>query len=121
MPDLKAHLLALETALQTTEVRSSRARLLDILAPDFREFGRSGGSYDLAEILSGLTAEMTVAKTAIEDFSISLLSETVVLATYRGIRFEDDGTELVTNRSSIWRLEKDGNWRMVFHQGTPTA
>lgn len=121
MPDLEAHLLRLETALQTKEVRSSRGLLLDLLAADFREFGRSGGSYDLAETLSGLTSEASVAKTAIEDFSISLLSETVVLATYRGIRVEDDRTELVTNRSSIWRLDKDGSWRMVFHQGTPTA
>ncbi|MNH88279.1 hypothetical protein D3C73_407820 [compost metagenome] len=121
MSDLQAHLHGLEVALQTKEVRSSRARLLEILAPDFREFGRSGRSYGLAEILAGLTTEVTVAKTAIEDFTISLLSEEILLATYRGIRFNDDGIELRTNRSSIWRLEKDGRWRMVFHQGTPAA
>lgn len=121
MPDLQAHLLDLEAALQTKEVRSSKARLLEFLAPDFREFGRSGRSYDLEEILVGLTAEVTAARTAIEDFSISVLSEAIVLATYRGIRFHNDGTELRTNRSSIWRLEKDGRWRMVFHQGTPAA
>lgn len=121
MPDLQAYLLALETALQTKEVRSSKSQLLEILAPDFREFGRSGKSYDLGEILAGLTAEISTVKTVIEDFSLSLLSDTIVLATYRGIRFNDDGTELRSNRSSIWRLEEDGRWRMVFHQGTPAA
>ena len=121
MQDLKTHLLALETALQTKEVRSSEARLLEMLAPDFREFGRSGGAYDLREIVSGLMSETTAARTAIEDFQVSLLSEAVVLATYRGIRFMADGSELFTNRSSIWRLDKDGSWRMVFHQGTPAA
>lgn len=121
MPDLKAHLFALETALQTKEVRSSKARLLEILAPDFREFGRSGGVYDLPEILSGLMSEEVATKTAIENFQVSALSETVMLATYRGIRFRDDGSELFTNRSSIWRLDEDGSWRMVFHQGTPAA
>ncbi|WP_180356018.1 nuclear transport factor 2 family protein [Aliirhizobium smilacinae] len=121
MPDLDAHLFALEAAIQTKDVRSSKKRLLEMLAPDFREFGRSGKRYDLEEILSGLTTEVTVAKTAIEDFTISHLSETVVLATYRGIRFTDDKIKLVTNRSSIWRLDADGNWRMVFHQGTPAA
>lgn len=121
MPDLEAHFLSLETALQTKEVRCSKTRLLEILAPDFHEFGRSGRRYDLAETLSGLTAETTVTRTAIEDFTISLLSEKIVLATYRGIRLEDDGTEMLSNRSSIWRLDADGRWRMVFHQGTPAA
>ncbi len=91
--------------------------MLETIAPDFREFGRSGGNRDLPEILSGLMTEAAGAKMAVKDFSISRPSETIALATYRGVRFEDDGTELVTNRSSISRLEKDGNWRMVFHQG----
>jgi len=60
--------------------------MLETIALDFREFGRSGGKHDLPEILSGLMTEAAGVKTAVKDFSIS-------------------------------RLEKDGNWRMVFHQG----
>lgn len=92
----------------------------ELLAPDFREFGRSGRSYTLEDIVSHLVAENEVGNTAIEDFVISRLSGTVTLATYRGIRI-NNGIQTFTNRSSIWRQELDGGWRMVFHQGTPST
>ncbi len=119
--DLRAHLLALEEELQTAATRSSEARLRELLEPDFQEFGRSGRHYDLRQILENLTAETAAVKTAIDDFTLMPLSETIMLATYLGRRFQDDGTTLFTNRSSIWRLGPDGQWRMAFHQGTPTA
>ncbi|MGF9563353.1 DUF4440 domain-containing protein [Neorhizobium sp. JUb45] len=119
--DLHQHLLALETELQTATTRNSEARLRQLLSSDFREFGRSGRSYDFRQTLAGLTSETIAAKATIEDFSISLLSDTIALATYLGIRFLADGSTQRTNRSSIWRLEADGGWRMVFHQGTPTT
>ncbi|MEB2845690.1 DUF4440 domain-containing protein [Rhizobiales bacterium RZME27] len=119
--DLREHLLALETELQTMTARNSEARLRKLIAPDFHEFGRSGKSYTFAEILSGLTSETVEMKTAIEAFEVSLLCDTIALATYRGIRFQDDGNAQLTNRSSIWRLAESGDWRMIFHQGTPTT
>jgi hypothetical protein len=119
--DLKTHLLTLEGALQTSEVRGSEARLKELLAQDFREFGRSGGRYCLSDILADLLGETATPKTTIEDFRVALLSESIALATYRGVRLAEDGGGLATNRSSIWRLEPDGSWRMVFHQGTPAA
>lgn len=117
---LADHLLSLETALQTREVRSSEAKLRELLAPEFREFGRSGLAHAFGDIVSRLTAEVGPNNTSIEDFTVSLLSDRIALATYRGIRINDDGRKLLTNRSSIWRLDVDGKWRMVFHQGTPT-
>ena len=117
---LADHLLSLEAALQTREVRSSETKLRELLAPEFREFGRSGLAYTFDDIVSRLIAETGPNNTEIADFDVSLLSETMALATYRGIRIKDDGRRLFTNRSSIWRLDADGRWRMVFHQGTPT-
>lgn len=118
---LADHLLSLEAALQTREVRSSETRLRELLAPEFREFGRSGLAYTFDDIISRLVSEVGPNNTAILDFSVSLLSDTIALATYRGVRLvDDDGRKLFTNRSSIWRLDVDGKWRMVFHQGTPT-
>jgi hypothetical protein len=120
--NLTEHLLSLELALQTREVRSAKTKLRDLLAPDFREFGRSGLAYTLGDIISRLVAEAGPANnTAILDFAISRLSDTIVLATYHGTRLDQDGTTLFTNRSSIWRLDEDGKWRMVFHQGTAAA
>lgn len=117
-------LLERETALQTEEVRRSKSRLRDLLAADFREFGRSGRAYTLEDVVTLLPGEtgsedQTPTRTGIADFQIARLSETIALATYRGSRESKDGI-LYTNRSSIWRLDPDGRWRMVFHQGTPT-
>ncbi|WP_105383247.1 nuclear transport factor 2 family protein [Neorhizobium alkalisoli] len=117
---LADHLLSLEAALQTREVRSSETRLRDLLAPDFREFGRSGLAYTFNDIMTRLVVEDGPANSSISNFTVSMLSETVALATYRGTRLNADGNRQFTNRSSIWRLEVDGKWRMVFHQGTAT-
>jgi hypothetical protein len=119
--DLSEHLLALETELQNAAVRGSEGRLCELLAPDFREFGRSGRAYTRFSTLSSLALETHTDKTEIEDFAVARLSDTIALATYRGIRFTIGGDRLYTNRSSIWRLDEDDNWRMVFHQGTPAA
>jgi hypothetical protein len=119
--DLTDHLLALEKALQTREVRSSAEKIGEILSPEFREFGRSGLAYTFDDIIARLIAETGPNNTGIEDFSVSMISETVALATYRGIRIESDGTRLLANRSSLFRLDPDGKWRMVFHQGTAAA
>ncbi|CAN7449074.1 DUF4440 domain-containing protein [Neorhizobium sp. LjRoot104] len=118
---LADHLLALELALQSREVRGSEQKLRELLAPEFREFGRSGLAYTFDDIVTRLVAETGPNNTSISDFSAEMLSDTIALATYRGTRIDDDGSKLFTNRSSIWRLDADGRWRMVFHQGTATA
>jgi hypothetical protein len=119
--DLASLLLALEKALQTREVRGSADRLGELLAPDFREFGRSGRAYTFGDIVTRLVAETGPDNTDIADFSVSMIADAVALATYRGIRFEEDGSRQFTNRSSLWRLDPDRKWRMVFHQGTAAA
>jgi hypothetical protein len=116
---LRDHLLARETELQTLPTRTNAKRLGDLLAADFHEFGRSGRSYRFDDILASLPYETTVMPTAIEDFAINRVSETVALATYRGLRFDAHGHASHANRSSIWRRDPDRDWRMVFHQGTP--
>ena len=118
---LADHLLGLELALQTRDVRNSEEKLRELLAPEFREFGRSGLAYTFDDIVTHLVAETGPNNTSISDFSATMLSDTIALATYRGTRVNDDGSRLFTNRSSIWRLDPDGKWRMVFHQGTATA
>ncbi len=119
--DLTNHLLALEKALQTREVRSSAEKIGDLLVPEFREFGRSGLAYTYNDIVTRLVAETGPNNTDIADFTVSMIAETVALATYRGIRIKDDGSRQLANRSSIWRLDPGGKWRMVFHQGTAAA
>lgn len=119
--ELSNRLLALEKALQDRDVRSSEEKIRELLSPDFREFGRSGLAYTFDDIITRLVAETGPNNTDIADFTVSMIAPAVALATYSGIRTEADGSRLFTNRSSIWRLDSDGKWRMVFHQGTAAA
>ncbi|HEY9879090.1 MAG TPA: DUF4440 domain-containing protein [Leptolyngbyaceae cyanobacterium] len=118
---LLSTLRELECELHQPECRSNRERLAELLAPDFREFGRSGASYTRDDTLTMLPLETEAPQTHAQDFAVHELTDSIVLLTYRSAYVSPSG-ELFrhTNRSSIWRLGSTG-WQMVFHQGTPTA
>ncbi|TCL69712.1 DUF4440 domain-containing protein [Rhizobium sp. BK251] len=116
--DLAAHLQDQEEQLFEHSVRSSRERLEDLLSRDFREIGSSGRLYTFDAIVEALLAEDAGGLSRGEGFEMRKLAETVALLTYRGTHLAADGSERRTLRSSIWQLEEDGRWRMVFHQGT---
>jgi hypothetical protein len=109
----------LEASLLTNAVRKNRARVADLLAEDFREFGRSGTAYTKPEILTFLQEEEEIRVT-MADFICQPVAEDVVLATYRSERTEPDGKILAALRSSLW-VWRDARWQMVFHQGTPIS
>lgn len=112
--DLKEHIRQLEENLLSPEVRSSRAELKKLLADGFFEFGSSGRvlykDEDLAEDGIG------IIKAKLSDFEIHPLSDDIVLATYRTFNEISNQHSL---RSSIWK-QSEGEWKMVFHQGTKT-
>jgi hypothetical protein len=116
---LAAHLLGLEVSLHRHEVRRSRDQLERLLAPDFREFGRSGRIYDRATNIRALLAEAPRDNPPplVSDVACALLAADCALLTYRTTR-RDDGGDISSLRSSIWKSES-GTWRMIFHQGTP--
>ncbi len=113
--ELHAYLFSLEQELQGCTTRSDADRLGQLLADDFVEFGASGTVWgSKAEVITGLEDEVFSAR-SMSGFGVKMLSDGVALVTYRGHR-EGVGDSL---RSSVWR-EEAGQWRMVFHQGTPT-
>lgn len=121
MDDLLTHLQGLEERLFQPGVRRSRLELEGLLSSEFREIGRSGRLYVFDEIVEALLNETGTGAVAKADhFQLQMLGETVALLTYRSSRLGVDGNDIRTLRSSIWHLEEDGNWRMAFHQGTPT-
>jgi len=121
MQDLLHLLQRLEVELHHPGTRSSRARLDELLHPDFDEVGRSGRKYDRQTILDFLAAQVTHAQVESLDFRLALLAPGVALLTYRSAHREADRTlQLHTHRSSIWVAE-DGAWRLRYHQGTPAA
>ena len=114
----KKHLIEvekLERRLVAPAVRASREELDRLLADDFVEFGRSGQVWMKKEIISELLAAPG-PQIEIASVSSRFVGEDVILVTYQSRRpMETDSKE--TLRSSIWR-QKDGEWRMIFHQGT---
>lgn len=108
----------LEEELLQPEVRRSLAALEERLAPDFVEIGASGRTWDRPTIVAALADEEPAA-VRVEGLAVRLLATEVALVTYRAAHDGGDGSPpSVTLRSSIWRRDPDGAWRMTFHQGT---
>ncbi|MEZ2220341.1 DUF4440 domain-containing protein [Rhizobium sp. RCC_161_2] len=121
MDDLHAHLKELEERLFNPAVRGSRQALAELLCPEFREIGSSGRLFDLEDIMTQLpTDPQNIALRTLEDFDARPLSDGIALITYRAARAFVDKPTVRSLRSSIWRMEPDGCWRMLFHQGTLT-
>ncbi|EJC81253.1 hypothetical protein Rleg4DRAFT_2928 [Rhizobium leguminosarum bv. trifolii WSM2297] len=121
MDDLATHLKELEEKLFEPSVRASRDMLTALLSRDFREIGSSGRLYTFDVIVPALLTEQRTGTSRGEFFETRRLAEHIALVTYRAIHTDVAGSERRTLRSSIWRLEEDGHWRMLFHQGTVIA
>ncbi|MNL43015.1 hypothetical protein D3C87_1655050 [compost metagenome] len=119
--DLALHLQELEEQLFKLEIRNSREKLEKLLSPDFYEIGRSGTSYSYGETVASLLAEESQTAVRGDNYELRMLSDGAALLIYRTTRTAEGSDPLLTLRSSIWRKEAEGNWRMVFHQGTPAA
>jgi hypothetical protein len=104
----------LEEQLLQPDVRASAERVAALLADDFVEFGSSGQVFDKKQIMKVLRQE-NPTKRSLSRFASTMLSDSIVLVTYRATRASKPPVH--TLRSSIWRLS-NGQWQMVFHQGT---
>lgn len=119
MNPLLAELSELEVELHSSCTRASPQRLNALLHPEFREFGRSGKTYSLSEMLALLQSEAQPQSIHSQDFAVRELSEKTALLTYRSAQIIGGKLQRHTLRSSIWALGPSG-WQMSFHQGTPT-
>jgi len=123
MSSLADALWRLELDLLSAETRARPERVAALLAEDFQEFGRSGARYLKAETISALAEEdpSPVWRLEVTECAVKPLAADVALVTYRTARrFPDGSVDRAALRASIWRRE-EGDWRMVFHQATPTG
>jgi hypothetical protein len=116
---LLAILRELEVELHSAFTRASPQRLYALLHPEFCEFGRSGKTYSLSEMLALLQSEAQPPSIHAQDFALRELSQNIMLLTYRSAHITGGKLQRHTIRSSIWALGPSG-WQMAFHQGTPT-
>jgi len=115
-PTVEAQLRHLEEQLLLPKVRASAERVSALLADDFVEFGSSGKIFDKKQIMR-LPRQERPIKRSLSKFESTMLSDNVVLVKYCATRSSKPPRHSL--RSSIWRLS-NGQWQMVFHQGTLT-
>lgn len=101
-----------ELELLDPEIRRDPEAVRSRLHPAFREVGASGRQWDLDSILQSLAAEPDEARAETRELEATPLSDDVVLLTYLVER-----AGRTSRRSSIWQ-RLDGEWRLVYHQGT---
>lgn len=117
---LKDKLIELEKSLLTFDVRHSRARLCELIAPDFQEIGASGAYFGRDHLLERLPTEQDWHAT-VQDFELRELAPGLCQLIFRAfITHDHDDTGVYSLRSSLWQARADG-WQVVFHQGTPVA
>lgn len=121
MKTISEHILKLENDLLKSEVRKSAERIKELLAEDFIEFTSSGNVafYKAGQVFQEKD-DNTELNWEIKDFHIRELSHNCVLAMYKVIKYDEiDESKKYSLRSSIWKCF-NGQWKMVFHQGTLT-
>jgi hypothetical protein len=112
---------SLEVKLHQSAVRSDKTQPEGLLHSDFSEYGRSGRTYDKAEILKHLEQESLTNAVWSQDFHLKLLAFSVALLTYKSAHINAQGElSCYALRSSVWQFSESG-WQMRFHQATPCA
>jgi hypothetical protein len=121
--DAETLLRDLEVLLLDPRVRSTPHEVAALLDDAFVEIGQSGRRYDKASIVEALQGDGTdgggAARREMLDYEVKTLAPGLCLTTYRVV-VRGAGRESESLRSSIWR-QRDGLWKIVFHQGTPLA
>jgi hypothetical protein len=123
MPDNGTEdLRRLEQALLDAATRADPARLDALLDPEFAEIGALGTVSNRQQTLASLAAEDGSIKRLATDLRIRSIAPGVALVNYRLVR-TDQRTGIASRswRTSIWRQDASGAWRILFHQGTPAA
>lgn len=111
-------IIRLEKELHSSLTRANYARLNELIADDFYEFGSSGNVWTKNDILTRLPSENKNApQIESRNFSLREISSDTIFLTYISFRMIDGREERTALRSSLWK--KNGTrWQMFFHQGT---
>jgi RimJ/RimL family protein N-acetyltransferase len=112
-----AEAIAAEYESLSPACRASVSCLERLLAPDFHEFGASGGELryqGTAKLVAG-SAVPGDEPIKVENMRGQLLADGLVMLKYTS---ESHGRR--SNRTSLWRRAAPGRWQIFHHQGTIT-
>ena len=114
---IEKKIYGLENKLLQPEIRNSPEEVAKILGKDMVEYCSSGDIY-VYKAKDFFPCGKIDFK--IYDFAVKMLKDDLALATFKVIKHSQlDESKKYSLRSSIWQLV-DGNWKMIFHQGTLT-
>ena len=113
-----AEAIAAEHQSLSLACRADPARFERLLAPDFHEFGASGGEIGYAGTAAQVAAATDPEGEPIraENMRGWLLADGLVMLKYTS---ENQGRR--ANRTSLWRRTASGGWQIFHHQGTVAA
>ncbi len=113
--ELKDILYKLESSLLQKEVRQSAEKLDKLVAEDFLEIASTGKTFGKKHVIEDLP-KMDAPTFLINSFEVRELSPELAITIFEITKILNGDT---TNsmRSSIWK-KFDGDWKMIFHQGT---
>ena len=98
--------------------RKNREWLEQILHERFSEITSSGVLVDRAETIEALSDEDSVPAILSSDFRLISAGDNFAILHYRTVNPDGSRASL---RSSCWEITENGQWKLVFHQGTPEA
>lgn len=117
-------LIELERSLMREDVRADAARLNALIDDDFIEVSSDGKRFNKANVLERLPKEQSKSRKPLfhnQDFIGRMLSDTLVQLYYRSaLRRIKGGQWHFSSRMSLWRLDSEQQWRVVYHQSTPS-
>lgn len=105
----------LELEIATANTRGNAARLRQLLADEFSEFGKSGATYTKEQVIS-LLVNATPREIEFSHFKFTRLASDAVLVTY-----QSSSNGVHANRSSVWLRRNAEQWQLLHHQGTVCA
>lgn len=114
--DLKQLILEYEKDFFKKEFCEDRYNLETRIHDQFMEFGQSGCVYNKEKIIQYLISLTADRNLEISDFILKQFDENLVVVHYKS-KDKEEKTEAL--RTSIWKKEAF-NWKIYFHQGTPT-
>ncbi|WP_346776774.1 nuclear transport factor 2 family protein [Streptomyces sp. HNM0574] len=113
-----ADAVAAEVRLADPAVRGSRESAAALLDPEFTEVGASGRRWTREEMLAGLP-DLPGGSADGPRIALSGLSGTRLAPGLVHLTYEAEYAGRRSLRSSLWRRDARGAWRLYYHQGTP--
>jgi len=100
---------AFERELVCPDTRNDHARIAELLADDFEEYGSSGRVFRKSDVISAADFDTVYA---LSDFAFTDIAKGVTLVKYKSVVSGQPSL-----RSSIW-VKASGAWQLLHHQAT---